>query len=824
MPVLQPGSKVNVPVSFGGGVAPPPIFHHDTHFAGPNYANKKETKNPPFIAPPFENTIWPGQVQNHILDSRPGQHIHHIPIEARPVIVESDVQPGQVHSAPKEPRPQPNLVATRYPPRQPVINSDSILDMRPPPRPQRPYEPTNNQGPPGQVIRGENYPHVRPNVYGPIIVPDGQNLPADDVIVSPHGNDEWENDDEPVKSEGEKNGEVIQESINSPSLPSNLPPEIVTEKPVHFEDNRPDNSNKNYNSNNNNNNYNKNNNNNNHRVTINRVTNRPVEFPPRQQVYIKPAGTVDDVTRIPNKQIIRQHFDNLPTHRSTSRPFSIKPLAPSDIPLPLPMPEEALTPPMSPDNFKNRPIPVQSQNPRFPVTEQKIQDPNNIHYKLPENRPIPSSSVRPPSTSFRPPPKINDNVYSGSGPSAVVPSPDTLPEKRPPSRVVIRPRPSRPNIQRPARPPPPSTARPISQEVEPPRPPPVLHVVESSIAEPETPIIITTTTEGQDYSFYDESEQDDVIITSASKPAITYETVTSDHPPRRIKTRVRTVTRTPDTRIQPTKVNTLTLVPGLVQITKYAPEKPQITSVVPNYNKTLSGGFFNRAPPLVETNRIPNRSNYNNRRENNIKPESTILVQPADQTTRYITQTETLTITATETTVISSRGQPYTKTVVLTQTESPRTVVSTIVGTITKIHTINPTTVTTTVSATVSTTHHIAVTTTVYQPPVNDQASYPTFIIRPAGDPPLRSDDGEETELEIDQENEINKAVENSAPDIPFFDTEAAVCQPKCDVNRNEFCKEYDGALRCVCRPGFARTFFDSPCTRKSFFYVSSSM
>jgi len=343
-----------------------------------------------------------------------------------------------------------------------------------------------------------------------------------------------------------------------------------------------------------------------------------------------------------------------------------------------------------------------------------------------------------------------------------------------------------------------------------------MHVVESSITEPETPIIITTTTEGQDYSFYDEAEDDDVIITSSSQPVVTYETVASQ-PPRRTRTRVRTVTR-----IQPTKVSRSTLVPDFVQ-TKYVPDQPQYTTVVTNYPKTLGAGFVNRPTPLIT--RIPNRYNSNTNREstqryNNIKPESTILVQPSlpsDQTTRYITQTETMTITATETTVISSRGQPYTKTIVLTQTESPRTVVSTIVGTITEIHTIDPSTVTTTVSATVST-HHVEVTTTVYQPPVYDQASYPSFTIRPAGDPPMRNDDGEEPQLAIDDDNEINKAVENSAPDIPFFDTEPAVCKPKCDVNRNEFCKEYDGALRCVCRPGFARTFFDSPCTRKSFF------
>lgn len=44
----------------------------------------------------------------------------------------------------------------------------------------------------------------------------------------------------------------------------------------------------------------------------------------------------------------------------------------------------------------------------------------------------------------------------------------------------------------------------------------------------------------------------------------------------------------------------------------------------------------------------------------------------------------------------------------------------------------------------------------------------------------------------------------------------ASQCRPECEAARNELCQRLLGAMRCVCRPGFARMFPDQPCKRKS--------
>ena len=40
-------------------------------------------------------------------------------------------------------------------------------------------------------------------------------------------------------------------------------------------------------------------------------------------------------------------------------------------------------------------------------------------------------------------------------------------------------------------------------------------------------------------------------------------------------------------------------------------------------------------------------------------------------------------------------------------------------------------------------------------------------------------------------------------------------CLPECLSSKNEVCHRVDGLMRCVCRPGFARMFLDRPCKRK---------
>jgi hypothetical protein len=577
-----------------------------------------------------------------------------------------------------------------------------------------------------------------------------------------HDND-WSIDNEqPVREEGEDDGEVIEESINVPSLPDIAPGEKISEKPSLFEEKRPSNG---------------------HIVVLDSVTNRPSDTPQRRPVVVNKPGQVLDVTRIPPKVINR----TIPP-RSTPRPFNRRPEGPEGPP-PIP---DILTPPKS--QSVGKPIPPHSQNPRFPIDEANLQDPKNPQYNLPSDvmpPPPPPPVSQTPSTSMRPPPR--DNIFSGSGPAAVIPSEETVTERRP-----TRPTSSRPTTSSRPKPSrrPPVSSRPISSDVlEPPRPKPTPQVVEPSISEPETSIIITTT-EGQDYSNYDNEQ---VIITASTRPS--YGSISPN-------TRRRTSTRTV-TKIRPTRVSYSTRVPDFVQ-TKYVTDEPRYTSAIPSNPKLVGAGFGNRPLITVDSNKYQT-INYRDTTQRYIKPQTTATFEP---TTRYVTQTETLTITATETTVLSSRGQPYTKTVVLTQTEAPRTVVSTIIGTITEIHTIDPSTITTTISATAST-HHVEVTTTVYQPPY-DPSSYPSFTIRPLGDhPPIVTEEAEDTELHFEGENEINNKVVENSPPIVKVDNEPAVCQPQCDVNRNEFCKEYDGAMRCVCRPGFARTFYDRPCTRK---------
>ena len=40
-------------------------------------------------------------------------------------------------------------------------------------------------------------------------------------------------------------------------------------------------------------------------------------------------------------------------------------------------------------------------------------------------------------------------------------------------------------------------------------------------------------------------------------------------------------------------------------------------------------------------------------------------------------------------------------------------------------------------------------------------------------------------------------------------------CLPECKSSKNEYCHKVQGQMRCICRPGFARMFPDRPCKRK---------
>lgn len=42
-------------------------------------------------------------------------------------------------------------------------------------------------------------------------------------------------------------------------------------------------------------------------------------------------------------------------------------------------------------------------------------------------------------------------------------------------------------------------------------------------------------------------------------------------------------------------------------------------------------------------------------------------------------------------------------------------------------------------------------------------------------------------------------------------------CVPECRSSKSEICSEFNGEMRCVCRPGFSRMFLDRPCKRKRY-------
>ncbi|XP_065337190.1 uncharacterized protein LOC135937842 isoform X4 [Cloeon dipterum] len=872
MPILQPGSKVNVPVTVGGHIFPPD-FRDQKRPAPPQRVH--DGRPPPFRQP--QDTVWPGQVQHHILDSRPGQNIHHIPIGARPVKVAPNIpthhgigidhkpheqrqpdhrqpdhrqpdhrqpdhrqpdhrqpdhrqpdhrqpdhrQPDHRqpdHRQPDHRQPDHRQPEHRQPEHRPHgnhhikpnFNDQTPIDMLPPPEPPRHY-PENPQ----IIVHGQNAGQLQVISVEPHIHTQKQNdHQTEDIIFNPNGND-WDNSNEPVGSEGEEDGEVIQETENRPLLPNVLPADTISNKPVRVETNSES-------------------------VGFPREPINKKPFEP-ESVHIETVrpGIVDDVINTGPNYNIGHNIDSVIKTRSTPRPFIFGNRMPSTEMKPPAPTENADVHAVQNNIDKKRPIITgNSQNPRFPVVDTKLQDNQNKHpyeYERPGifQPHLPPSSARPPSSTSRPndvasppltsanppsssprpvhsskrppafsvrpiipnvpstslrPPFIKDSVSSGS--SLAVPpiqSFENLTETRIPPRQRPPP-PGRPIATRPTRLP----TRPIPEEIlQPPAPPAYTSEIESSIIEPEV-VITTVTTESQEYS--DDYDEESIFI-NPTKTVTVFETITSTRP-QRVRTSVRT-------KIRPTSVD---LLPSTT-INQFEEHKNTVTETATNI---LAAGIFNNRPRVSSkpySNIVRNTSD-----RIVIKPVTSVITMPSKPSTRYITQTETLTITATETTVISSRGQPYTRTVIVTQTEAPRTVVSTIVGTITEIHTIDPSTYTTTISATIAT-KHVEVTTTVYQPPYD---SYPSFTIRPIGDVapiPTHVDD-DEAVLTIDEgDNEVNKAVAPVVVDSDFIDKESKACEPECKVTKNEMCKVYDGAHRCVCRPGFARTFFDRPCT-----------
>lgn len=228
--------------------------------------------------------------------------------------------------------------------------------------------------------------------------------------------------------------------------------------------------------------------------------------------------------------------------------------------------------------------------------------------------------------------------------------------------------------------------------------------------------------------------------------------------------------------------------------------------------------------------------------------------------TRYITHTQTLTVTSTKTTVIKSQGSPpSTLTLVLTKTQT-----STLVDTVTEIRTlVQPTsilkTVTTTVKSEVIPTafpfpHHTPrpdIKTILISTEDNDLSE---FIIKDDdADMDSKNDSKHEEDLNdndsifvvltdknnhaksptemhdlhdlMDNPDNIAKEVNRVLLGGVLIDTPPHLqhdinsrpdeCRPECKATFNESCQKLEGMMTCACRPGFARMFPDRPCKRK---------
>nr|XP_034836948.1 uncharacterized protein LOC117993281 isoform X1 [Maniola hyperantus] len=227
----------------------------------------------------------------------------------------------------------------------------------------------------------------------------------------------------------------------------------------------------------------------------------------------------------------------------------------------------------------------------------------------------------------------------------------------------------------------------------------------------------------------------------------------------------------------------------------------------------------------------------------------------------YVNLTHTLTVTHTETSLISKSEGAVTQTLVLTNTHT-----STIVDVVTEIYTeVQPTTIVETV------TKHIPIHQVEATPVIPSATSTNTKIAlddigmssEESDNFIIRDNDVTENIQKIEEEKDndtffvvmnksqnggkvtpINTDVETGDYDgvtrneqvnnngvsqvlfgeillagTPYLETINVAltgygkeCQPDCKASRNERCQRIDGIMKCVCRPGFARMFPDRPC------------
>ncbi|KAI5723503.1 hypothetical protein M8J76_007193, partial [Diaphorina citri] len=198
--------------------------------------------------------------------------------------------------------------------------------------------------------------------------------------------------------------------------------------------------------------------------------------------------------------------------------------------------------------------------------------------------------------------------------------------------------------------------------------------------------------------------------------------------------------------------------------------------------------------------------------------------------TRFVTHTQTLSVTITETTIVQSSGQkPSTHTLVLTKTHT-----STMIDTVTEVHTLlKPTKILSTVTTTVP----VPVVTTEYAPHFSGSAhpatAHPDLITAPPPPPKKNPHENESILLVVtDKKPGTVPIIERPIVDIQVPDETNEInpndvlisgilthssdidCKPECKASRNEVCQRMaeSNQMRCVCRPGFSRMFVDRPC------------
>ncbi|XP_060521357.1 uncharacterized protein LOC132698998 [Cylas formicarius] len=208
--------------------------------------------------------------------------------------------------------------------------------------------------------------------------------------------------------------------------------------------------------------------------------------------------------------------------------------------------------------------------------------------------------------------------------------------------------------------------------------------------------------------------------------------------------------------------------------------------------------------------------------------------------TKYVTYTKTLTVTITKTTVVTtSGGPPSTMTILVTKTEK-----SYIIDTVTEYHTlVKPTSIVETITTTVQPSLHITPSVEVASNGPDEDSSLKDFIVKDtviAKDVTYNDADtifvvmtdknnggvvkmpaiSSEEVVQRDEitENEVSNVLLGGVltANRPTVDSPEPVdstkCLPDCKPTRNEVCQKIEGAMRCMCRPGFARMFPDRPC------------